>query len=330
MMHAHEIAEIAEIQEVARRALGEASLVPKAQVSEDTSPRQEQEEVDDIATTYGAEGMITPEESAENKLESVETLSEVEGVDEVEELTPSATTSPTRDGELEEREGEELEAASLVSESEVPPGEEGEVEESEVEPGSGALESEAAERFSVEFPELGVDRVDARQEESASDDVEEPGVWVTQVISEVDEVPFIEGLVGTKNELEFEEEESVQDESRETEETPSGEVSEAQEIAELEDRDEAPRESVDEQQTEWKRPEALDRESAEEVSAPLELSVEGGVERPASPVRIITFREGGTEIGICPYCGRFVRGSDLARHKLKHRVRSALGLQTGD
>lgn len=57
---------------------------------------------------------------------------------------------------------------------------------------------------------------------------------------------------------------------------------------------------------------------------------EHGIESPSSALRIITFGAEGGDIGICPYCGLFIKSSDLRRHKLKCRVRNALGIQAGD
>ncbi len=334
MMHAHEIAEIAEIQEVARRTLGEASVVPKAQKSEDTSPNQEFEDADDAAVADSAEPLVSLEESSSVEVEAVSTGFEIESAGEVEELMPFAVVRAIQEEEVGEDDEEEskgeLEAADLLSQRELALGEEVELVESKEDLERTALEAEIAKPSISESSEQMVDRDDVDRDELAIVDIEVEREANPDEISQVDDAPLAEGVVGAKVELEPQEEESIHDEPRKDEETvPSGEVSEAQEIAELDHRGEYAGEVGDAELAEWKRPEALHKETATEVSAPVELPVEGGVEHPTSPVRIITFREGGTEIGICPYCGRFVRGSDLARHKLKHRVRNVFGFSDG-
>ncbi len=346
MMHAHEIAEIAEIQEVARRAMGEASVVPKAQMPEDAPPRQEQEGPVEASLADSAEPLIGSEEIIGGEAELVASAWQIENVAEVEESLMPEAAGAISEEESVEHEVEEAPGdlkATAVFELEQIVSDDAEPEESRGEPEDRSQESEDLEQTEGEISdheikpsdashdlmtsEPKLDGVEPESESEASD--EEGGVL--EEFSEVEDVPFVEGLLSVSANFQSPEEESAESEpGYEEEEVPSGEVSEAKEIDELEGEGESPGEAADAELSEWKRSEVLRKEAAEEVSPTMDLLVEGNVERPASPVRIITFREGGTEIGICPFCGRFVRGSDMARHKLKHRVRNVFGFQAGD
>ncbi len=345
MMHAHEIAEIAEIQEVARRALGEASVVPKAQMPEEEAPREEREDPVEAGLADSAEPLTGSEEIIGGEMELVASAWEIENVAEVEEsLMPEAVGAIFEEESVEHDVQEAPGGLEATAALELKPiASDYAEEESREEPEDRSLESKDLEQTESEISEhetkpsdasydmMNAERkLDGVEPESESEASEEED-RVLEEISEVEDVPFVEGLLSVAANFQFPEEESAESEPRyEEEEVPSGEVSEAKEIDELEEGGESPSEPADTELSEWKRSEVLRKESAEEVSPPMDLLVEGDVERPASPVRIITFREGGTEIGICPFCGRFVRGSDLARHKLKHRVRNVFGFQPGD
>ena len=349
MMHAHEIAEIAEIQEVARRTLGEASVVPKVQAAEDAPPSQEQEGPVEAGLADSAEPLTGSEEIIGGEAELVGSAWEIENVATVEELMPSEAAGAISEEESAELEAEETSGGAEATAVEPEPISKdfGEPEDSSEEPEDRSQESEALEQAGSETSDKETEPSDASHEVLTSESMREgvelesesapseseatanEGGRVLEDILEVEDVSFVEGLLSVAADFQAPEEESAESE-RGYEEVPSGEVSEAKEIAELEGGGELPGEAADAESSEWKRSELLRKESAEEVSAPMEILVEGGMEKPASPVRIITFREGGTEIGICPFCGRFVRGSDLARHKLKHRVRNVFGFQAGD
>lgn len=349
LMHSHEIAEIAEIQEVARRALGEASLVPKAQESEDEAARQDQESALDVSSAEVTELLRESEEIMGGGVEAeqVGTVWEIEEVMDVEEHMVDAAGVTSERGLTEP----EMEAPGSAEAGEAEMTHEGErgLEELSETPDRESMEPDAAEQKGSDASEEETNPSELLQVEGSSESVselEEPeramamveserhtGIETLEGVSEVEEVPFVEGLLGAGIDADLMEDESTRMEPMGEEESDtSRQVGEADGVEDIADvrEGESPDDAADAELSEWKRSEQVHRESSEEIASPIELPVGGGVERPASPVRIITFREGGMEIGICPYCGRFVRGSDLSRHKLKHRVRKAFGLQGED
>ncbi len=309
LMHTNEIAEIAEIQEVARRVLGEASPVPNVQEPERSSVRQDQEGTDEVRLADLGEPLSHAEEieDSEPQVELVELAREIEEVSQVEgSLAVGAAGETPR--------GESVQAERAVQVS---------IEGSETAVERGAIS--AVKGSSELFPYL-------ESESALSETAEREGRELSEAVSVIENVFPIEGSRGVGADLEDIEDEWTKRGREEGEGTETmEEVSEIQgveEIEELEGETEAPTDAWKLELTELRSDVSILKGPIEEVAAPERLPNDGGVGRPASAVRIITFREGSMEIGICPYCGLFVKGRDLGRHKLKHRVRNALSLQT--
>ncbi len=353
MMHAHEIAEIAEIQEVARRAMGEASIVPKAQEPESPTVKQEEmgkEEADSVEAEVSAG---EPEEvlSEKDLAGADEPAGELEEVQYPEGLTETPINSEGLDlplqslaiGEMEEimllaetTEIKEIEPQDKLNPESIETAQEQELERQLTaahapEDAARDMDREASASEDSTAPK-GLDET-SKVEVSLPASLEQEGE-VLENVSEVEEVPFVEGLLDADvAHALVEGEVGLSEEGEETDRGGSEEASVAESIDRFDGREEGsepPFEVTRPESPVWRRDELVLKSVPEEASLIERLPDDGGVERPASAVRIITFREGSTEIGICPYCGRFIRGSDLSRHKLKHRVRNVLGLQGED